>query len=121
MSERDRAIAAITLFAPHYFIAWEEGAFAVVSNSGKRALCLFKSHADGEEFAQQAIDGRYAVREMTTVGDLASLFGSPGVKGNYTHVTLNPPPDGGPFDVVEIGTYFDKAVELSGGPPPPGR
>lgn len=116
-----REIAAIPLFAPHYFIAHEQGAFAVVAaDSGSRTLCLFKSREEGEEFARRADIGRHAVREMTTVGDLADLFGSPGVMGNYTHLTLNAMPDGGPFDVAEIGVYFDKAVELSGGPKPPG-
>ncbi len=112
-----RKIASIALFAPHYFIVWEQGAFAVVSNSGNRTLCLFRSREEGEEFARQTNIGEHAVRELTTVGDLASLFGSPGVMGNYTHVTLNATPDGGQFDVAEIGAYFDRVVELSGGPP----
>jgi hypothetical protein len=112
-------IAAISLFAPHFWVALEDEGAApgVVSSSGKRTLCLFQSYADAEEFAREANRGHHTIREMKTVGDMAMLFGSPNGR-TYTHVTLNSPVEGSAFNVMEKDVYFDKAVEMSGAPPP---
>jgi hypothetical protein len=86
-------IAALRLFAPHYWVALEDegAALGVVTNSGKRTLCLFKSREDAEEFVAGAgVEGRYTIREMITTGDMAALFGSPNGQ-TYTHITVNPP------------------------------
>jgi hypothetical protein len=113
-------IAALRLFAPHYWIALEdEGvALGVESNSGKRTLCLFKSREDAEEVVVGAgVEGRYTIREMITVGDMAALFGSPNGQ-TYTHIAVNLPPGGSAFNVEEKDAYLDQVVEMSGGPAP---